>query len=78
MGGAEEVRGAVRDPMTRIEIRAAAIRTALEQSNGFVQRAARRLGVGRNTLIRRMSEIALHEEAQRLRTATGWTVGRPQ
>jgi transcriptional regulator of acetoin/glycerol metabolism len=62
----------------RIEIPPALLMSTLIDANGFVERAARQLGVGRLTVMRRLRERGLEQRARELREATGWKFGRPQ
>jgi len=62
----------------RVDLDRAALTVALRESNGFLARAARRLGVSRMAVMRRAREAGLDGEARQLRHATGWRIGRPR
>lgn len=59
----------------RVTIPVGAMRAALAATKGFILPAAKRLGVGRLTLYRRMRDAGLCGEARALRVATGWECG---
>lgn len=61
--------------IARVNIPVDAMRAALAETKGFIMPAAKRLGVGRLTLYRRMREAGLCGEARALREATGWECG---
>lgn len=62
----------------RIEVDRRAMRLAIVDANGFVERAAKSLGVTRCTLARRLREAGLDEYAREWRRKTGWRYGRPR
>lgn len=69
------------DPAGRIrplaEIEADAIRGAIAHCNGRLSEVARRLGIGRSTLYRRIEELGLENEARLARHGTMPALDRP-
>jgi transcriptional regulator of acetoin/glycerol metabolism len=64
--------------MKRIDIDRALLLTTIINADGFIERAARILGVGRLSVMRRLREQRLDTRARQLRHATGWKCGRPR
>lgn len=63
---------------TRIEVDRREMRLAIVDAKGFVGAAAKRLGVTRSTLVRRLKDAGLDEYAREWRRKTGWRFGRPR
>jgi DNA-binding NtrC family response regulator len=61
--------------MRRIDIDRRVLRMAIVDAHGFVQRAAKALGVSRYTITRRLEETGLDAEAEQWRKRTGWRFG---
>lgn len=62
----------------RIEVDRRAMRIAIVETNGFVGAAAKKLGVTRCTLMRRLRDAGLDGFAREWRHKTGWRFGRPR
>lgn len=81
MAGAPAQAVSLLDPAGRIrplaEIEADAIRGAIAHCNGRLSEVARRLGIGRSTLYRRIEELGLENEARLARHGTMPALDRP-